>query len=669
MWVQPEMYLKKYYIEITYEQETPRERMVVLELIHNIALLLALTVAYDYIGSRLIYSSLRYRVIAGILFGAVTVVGMLTPLRFAPGVIYDGRSIVLTAAGYIGGPLIAGIAGVIAAAFRIYLGGAGALPGVLVIVESCLLGSAAYFLRKKSKAWEGTLRILFLGLLVHFLMLMAHLVLPGRAGWEVLFKLGPAVMLFYPMALLLILKVFLEHETRQKVQRDLAESEERYRSLFENIYNPILILDSDSGRIIDVNTTAARFYGRDRNTLCGMTFSGVSPSSSLADESVLKRIVQSGKYFFQDRHESGNGSVRDVAVFSGVVTLQGEERIYLIVQDTTDMMMLERDLYLRDYAIKNAAIGILQIEDPDGSIAYVNSLACGNLGYSREELNSLKIFDIDPAFAEERWMEQREMVHTGQVNTYESIYRRKDGSEFPVEVSISSLTYEEKVYFFAFFRDITARKKTENELVESLKQKEVLLREVHHRVKNNLAVINGLIFLEMNELPGDVELQRALYKTRDRIQVMGMIHNMLYHDQNLSQLEFGPFLQQLATQLHDSYADSGRVSLNLVLSDVSLDVTMAVPLGIIVNEAVTNALLHAFPDSRKGTVAVRLESVSGGGYRVAVEDDGVGLPDDFFKGKKETLGMQLIHTLARQIEAELSIRNEYGTTLEITHNG
>jgi len=400
-----------------------------------------------------------------------------------------------------------------------------------------------------------------------------------------------------------------------------------------------------------------------------MTFSGVSPSSSLADESVLKRIVQSGKYFFQDRHESGNGSVRDVAVFSGVVTLQGEERIYLIVQDTTDMMMLERDLYLRDYAIKNAAIGILQIEDPDGSIAYVNSLACGNLGYSREELNSLKIFDIDPAFAEERWMEQREMVHTGQVNTYESIYRRKDGSEFPVEVSISSLTYEEKVYFFAFFRDITARKKTENELVESLKQKEVLLREVHHRVKNNLAVINGLIFLEMNELPGDVELQRALYKTRDRIQVMGMIHNMLYHDQNLSQLEFGPFLQQLATQLHDSYADSGRVSLNLVLSDVSLDVTMAVPLGIIVNEAVTNALLHAFPDSRKGTVAVRLESVSGGGYRVAVEDDGVGLPDDFFKGKKETLGMQLIHTLARQIEAELSIRNEYGTTLEITHNG
>ncbi|MDY7028182.1 MAG: PAS domain S-box protein [Spirochaetota bacterium] len=639
--------------------------MVILELIHNIALLLALTVAYDYIGSRLIYSSLRYRVIAGVLFGAVSIIGMMTPLQFAPGVIYDGRSIVLTAAGYIGGPLIAGIAGAIVAAFRIYLGGAGALPGVLVIIESSFLGAVVYCLRKKSKAWEGTLRILLLGLVVHFLMLMAQLVMPGRTGWEVLLELGPAVMIFYPLALVLILRVFLEHETRQLVQKDLVESEERYRSLFENVYNPILILDSQTGRIVDVNNTALKFYGRDKDTLCGMTFSDVSPSSFLADGSMLTRIVQSGKYFFQDMHESGNGSVRNVAVFSGVITIKGSERIYLIVQDTTNMMLLERDLYLRDYAIKNAAIGIFQIADPDGSIAYVNSLACEQLGYSREELSSLKIFDIDPSFTEERWTEQRNLVHAGRVRTYESMHRRKDGSEFPVEVSISSLTYEGKVYLFAFFRDITARKKAENELVDSLEQKEVLLREVHHRVKNNLAVINSLIFLEMNELPDDAGLQKALYKTRDRIQVMGMIHNMLYHDQNLSQLEFGPFLQQLTTQLHDSYADSDRVSLSLHLSDVYLDVTRAVPLGIIVNEALTNALLHAFPAPRRGTVAVRLESVSGNGYRMAVEDDGVGLPDDFFNGKKETLGMQLIHTLSRQIEAELSIRNEKGTAVEI----
>ncbi|HDQ15211.1 MAG TPA: hypothetical protein ENN41_10405 [Sediminispirochaeta sp.] len=209
--------------------------MLVLDLVQNVALLLSLTVAYDFFLSRKNLSSRYSAPLAGVIFGAVTVVGMLTPVNFAPGIIFDGRSIVLTVGAYVAGPLAGFIAALVAVSFRLYLGGTGTLTGLVVIAESTLLGSLVFFWRKKSSRWEGTTRIWLLGLVVHVIMLAAQLLfLPGRAGTAVLRDMGLTVLIFYPLAFLLIIRIFLANRERFTTQLSLEESESRYRGLFEN---------------------------------------------------------------------------------------------------------------------------------------------------------------------------------------------------------------------------------------------------------------------------------------------------------------------------------------------------------------------------------------------------------------------------------------------------
>jgi PAS domain S-box-containing protein len=216
-----------------------------------------------------------------------------------------------------------------------------------------------------------------------------------------------------------------------------------------------------------------------------------------------------------------------------------------------------------------------------------------------------------------------------------------------------------------YVRDITQHKRAEDRLQSSLQEKEVLLREVHHRVKNNLQVIQSLISLQSRRIKDERALE--MYKeSQRRIRSMALIHERLYQSADLSRIEFADYLRSLVAHLfHSMIPDTGRVDLKMDLEPVQLDVNTAIPCGLIVSELVSNALKHAFPGQRRGTVTVSFRRGDRGELRLAVQDDGVGLEDGFDIRKAETLGLQIVVTLVSQLDGRLDVSREKGASFRV----
>jgi two-component system, cell cycle sensor histidine kinase and response regulator CckA len=239
-------------------------QLMILALIQNLALLASLAMGLQMLSRRLEQRPALLALITGVLFGAVGMVAMMTPLKFAPGVIYDGRSIILSLAGVFGGPLAAGVATVISGSYRLYLGGVGAAAGVTTIVESATLGVVLHYLRRRDEAWVGLLRLWAFAMLVHVLMLLAQLLIPGR-GWEAILRIGPTVLICYPPCFLLIAQVFLDSERRRKTLDALSESEKTLRRIGDNL--PLgfvyqVVRESDGRmRFLYLSAGAEQIYG------------------------------------------------------------------------------------------------------------------------------------------------------------------------------------------------------------------------------------------------------------------------------------------------------------------------------------------------------------------------------------------------------------------------
>ncbi|MFO8042804.1 MAG: PAS domain S-box protein [Alkalispirochaeta sp.] len=627
--------------------------MLVVDLIQNVALLLALTVGYDLVSTSLPTDSRRGAALQGVLFGTIAVIGMTIPMTFVPGVVYDGRSIVLAVAGYVGGPVVAAVAAVIASAYRAYLGGIGALPGILVILESAALGIVVFYLRRRDPRWERPLWIWLFGVAVHVLMLAAQLLLPRDLGPTVVNRFGLLVLALYPIALVVVLRIFIGHRRQRDMLRELQEREGQYRALFENRHAPMIVFDPENEQIIDVNRAAVEFYGWSRRELRAMNVSDLNTLSAGEIQQEVERAHRADENHYEFRHRLRDGSIRDVAVFSGAVEINGVPRTYSIIEDITERKARDRELYLATYAMEHSAVAIYRVEEPTGKIRYANAQACRVLGYTEHELRAMTVYDIDPTFTEPHWQEHRRRVQETGARTIETMHRRKDGTEFPVEITVSAFRYQDELFTLTFAHDISERKRSEAEIQASLQEKQVLLQEIHHRVRNNLAVLSGLINLQIAGVPPMDASFPAIEKTRDRIMVMAMIHDMLYQAQDFSHVNFSAFVRQLTAHLQAEYPRP-HTTLTVDVADIHVDVTTAVPLGLIVSEAITNALKHAHPAGESGTVTVAAHPRDSG-VHLSIADDGVGLQNDL--ERSDSLGFQLMYSLVGQVGGRLRIES------------
>jgi len=212
-----------------------------------------------------------------------------------------------------------------------------------------------------------------------------------------------------------------------------------------------------------------------------------------------------------------------------------------------------------------------------------------------------------------------------------------------------------------YVRDITERKRAEDRLQASLREKDVLLREVHHRVKNNMQVISSLLNLQSRHVQ-DPQVLEMFKESQRRIRSMALIHERLYQSSDFSHIEFAKYLRNLATHLFHSYqVDASRVKLKIEAEAIHLNINTAIPCGLIVNELISNALKHGFPENRVGELWIDLRREAGDGLRLRVRDDGVGFPEGLDFRRTETLGLQIVNTLVSQIDAAIELVRGAGT--------
>jgi len=212
-----------------------------------------------------------------------------------------------------------------------------------------------------------------------------------------------------------------------------------------------------------------------------------------------------------------------------------------------------------------------------------------------------------------------------------------------------------------YFRDIGARRQSEEKINQTLQEKEVLLREVHHRVKNNLQVICSMLRLKERNL-ADPTLLQVLRECRERVMAMAMLHDQLHRAKDFSHINLGEYMRNLAASLFCSYGvNSADIDLRLDIEDVPVTIDTAIPCGLIVNELVSNSLRHAFPDGRKGSVRLGLHALAGGSAELIIEDDGRGFEEMPPSAGARSLGLWLVELLAAQIGAAVERSSKAGT--------
>jgi PAS domain S-box-containing protein len=304
--------------------------------------------------------------------------------------------------------------------------------------------------------------------------------------------------------------------------------------------------------------------------------------------------------------------------------------------------------------------------DMHGRLFAVNPTYCQQSLYSEEELLGIHISELDAWETPQETRDHIQSIMTLGRHQFETRHRRKDGTTWEVEVS-ATFPQVDKGQFFVFLRDITLRKQAELALKSSLQDKVALLNEVHHRVKNNLQVITSLLRLEAGRT-AQADTRAMLGDMQGRLRAMALLHESLYRTGIFASVELGGYLRALTTQAFRAQANpSSAIRLVVDVMQVQVSMDLATPCGLLVNELIANSLKHGFPDGHSGEVLLQLQPVPGcPELRLCVSDTGVGLPHDFELRRTQSLGLQLVSDLVRQIVGVLEIGPGPGAAFAVT---
>ncbi|HQV40071.1 MAG: PAS domain S-box protein [Flavobacteriales bacterium] len=254
---------------------------------------------------------------------------------------------------------------------------------------------------------------------------------------------------------------------------------------------------------------------------------------------------------------------------------------------------------------------------------------------------------------EREFLQLARSVFAGNAQHHETEMRRRDGSVIWIEFFVSPIMADGVINEVSCMaHDITEKKKTEQAVMESLREKEVLLKEVHHRVKNNLQIISSIFSLQRDHVADDPRSLALLHESQNRIRSMSFIHESLYQNTNFSQVDFAQYIGGLSRNLVMSYSLTGKVLLHTELQPLMLDLDKAIPCGLILNELISNALKHAFPGNNGGNINIGLVEEEGT-VRITLGDDGAGFPADYVEDRDRGLGMELVEMLIDQLDGQI----------------
>lgn len=470
---------------------------------------------------------------------------------------------------------------------------------------------------------------------------------------------------------LLEMRNWLDQVVKQKsiqiedASDELKESEERYGALFKHSHAVLLLVDPESGTIIDANLKAVSYYGWSYEELVGKNIGELNQLHNSLVAEAMERATTPEANHFLFKHKLASGEIRDVEVYSSPVKFSGKDVLFSIVHDITDRVAAQKAVWESEEtsrALLNAITESAFLTDPEGEFFAANHVTAKRLGFeTAEDLLGKNCYDLLPP----ELATSRKKVSDQVVETAESVRWQDQRQGRYIDARLEPVLNEEgEVYRVAFFaRDITVEKEAQLKIEASLREKEVLLREIHHRVKNNLASIISLLNLQVKKVD-DKDTIAALSDSRDRVRSMSLIHETLFRSENLAEIKVKDYVSTLGTRLLQAMNTSGKqIRMKYDVEDIRLEFDQAIPFGLILNELLTNALKYAFPE--KGGVILVAVQRDGDDLELVVHDNGVGVVNLNME-ELESLGLTIVSNLVEnQLEGWMECKNDNGACFVI----
>jgi PAS domain S-box-containing protein len=451
----------------------------------------------------------------------------------------------------------------------------------------------------------------------------------------------------------------------------LATAEEglrRLESFFERAQLGAAVHGPD-GTFERVNLAFAQMHGFTVGELIGKTVAiTYAPEWRPRLPEIIQTVREKGGLRFVAEHARKDGTVFPVIVDATAVRDVTGEPLYhaVYVQDISEQRRTERAQEWKARAILDAIPDLMFRLDGDGVYLDYQAQQADEIYVPPERFIGRNVRDVmPPVHAEEVLGYIRKTLETGVMQRWEY--------QLPMPRGVQD--YEARMVVcgvhevLAIVRNITSLKQAERMVQSSLREKDALLQEIHHRVKNNLQVISSLISMQLRELSGTVESRGrdALRDCQGRVQAIALVHEKLYQTENYAEVPFSAYVKSLAAYIFESTGVSpAAVGLQLAIEEFDLAVDKAIPCGLILNELISNALKHAFPDERRGVIRVELVKLAPSTASLAVSDDGRGMTEPLDIARSKSLGMRLVSTLTRQLRGKLEITHQPGVTVRMS---
>ena len=462
---------------------------------------------------------------------------------------------------------------------------------------------------------------------------------------------------------------------RSDFSDNIKESEKKYRDLFEHSPEPMWLVDHVTNEFLDVNNAAVEQYGYSKDEFLAMKEADIhdkeqaDPAERLRNVSAEPGVTDEVKHQI---HRKKSGELVHVEVESSNLSHRGRNASLVLANNVTEKIRSEKQRKLLESVITNTSKSVIILETPESGpepkIMYVNSGFSESTGYTTSDVMGATIGKL---FDESTDAEDAEKLKSALINREshetELLISRKDGSTFWFHLSIVPVKSAggDLSHMVITGQDMTKRRISEEKLQNSLKEKEILLSEIHHRVKNNLALVSGMLQMQVFDEENE-EVLNKLNNSMLRVETMASIHQLLYESSSFSRLEFSKIIDKLIKATHSSFSADKEIEIEVETEPFELNINQAVPCALIINEVITNVYKHAFKGRDKGWIRAKL-SHDNSRVTFKMEDDGLGLPDGFDMSNLSSLGTKIITALVKQLGGtfELTPRKEGGTTFHL----
>ncbi len=460
---------------------------------------------------------------------------------------------------------------------------------------------------------------------------------------------------------------------KHEMEMKLKNSEERYRTLFEQAGENVVILEMGKEGIpfiADINESGLMAHGYTREEILGQPITFISPD--ISPEEVMKKMASAGMgkpLIFKTSHRRKDGSFFHLEVNARPIMIDGKQFFISVERDITIQKSAEDALRLSEekYRIlfQNNPVPMWVYDTESLAFLAVNDFAVDHYGYSADEFLKMTIKEIRPAEDIPRLMDvlSSDMGNIRKVGI--ARHRKKDDSIITVDIKGHKIDFDGRPAMLVLALDVTDQKKSEEQIRASLMEKEILLTEIHHRVKNNMQVIISLLNLQLGNIK-DEKAREHFMMAESRIRSMALVHEQLYQSDNMAAINIAEYFNTLLSNFFESRSSSeNNVTYSINPGNICLGLDRAIPCGLIVTELISNSYKHAFHNVSGGEIIIDMKK-NRGTYTLSVMDNGIGMESGRDKADSSSLGLHLVDALVKQIRGTITISGDSGTTITVT---